>query len=176
MAIVKFNSSSKPLRGKVGGLVFKHYADKVVVTRAPTFSGRWSTAQQEGRKRFALASAYARAVGDEPLLRAKYEKIAARRGLTVRSVVISAYLQGKTVEIETPSRPVRRSWVVRAKPRRESLRVKGRGGVGTRLFRNHRSLITPVSREGAGRSEGRWGCRRLNFKMIVWPSRKRLII
>jgi hypothetical protein len=120
MAIAKFNSSFKPLRGKVGGLVFKHYADKVVVTRAPTFTGQWSTAQQAGRKRFALASAYARTVCAEPLLRAKYEKIAAHRGLTVRSVAISAYLRGKTAEIETPSRPVRRPRLSRAKPRQPS--------------------------------------------------------
>ena len=102
MATAKFNSSFKPLRGKVGGLVFKHYVDKVVVTRAPTFSGQWSTGQQDGRKRFALASAYARTVQADPVLRAKYEKIAARRGLTVRSAVISAFLQGKTRQIEGP--------------------------------------------------------------------------
>jgi len=120
MAIAKFNSSHKPLRGKVGGLVFKHYADKVVVTRTPVFTGQWSTAQQNGRRRFALASAYARSVQADPVLRAKYEKIAELRGLTVRSVVISAYLQGKTAEIETPRRPVCCPRLARAKPRRGS--------------------------------------------------------
>jgi hypothetical protein len=107
MAKAIFNPSHKPLRGKVGGLVFKHYADKVVVTRAPTFSGQWSTAQQDGRKRFALASAHARAVCADPVLRAKYEKLAVGRGLIVRSAAMSAYLQEKTAEIETPP-PVRR--------------------------------------------------------------------
>jgi hypothetical protein len=102
MAIAQFNPLYPPLRGKIGGLVFKHYTDKVVVTRAPTFSGQWSTAQQDERKRFALASAYARAVCAEPVLRAKYEKIAAQRRLTIRSAAISAYLQGKTAEIENP--------------------------------------------------------------------------
>jgi len=135
MAIAKFNSSHKPLRGKVGGLVFKNYADKVVVTRAPTFSGEWSTAQQDGRKRFALASAYARNVCADPALRAKYEKIAARRGLTVRSVVISAYLQGKTAEIEMPPRRVRRPPLARTKPRRESFSVVSRSRFRMSLLR-----------------------------------------
>jgi hypothetical protein len=101
MAIAQFNPLYKPLRGKVGGLVFKHYADKVVITRAPTFSGQWSTGQQDGRKRFALASAYARAVCADPALRTEYQELAARRGLTIRSAAISAYLQGKAVAIET---------------------------------------------------------------------------
>ena len=66
----KINPLHKPLHGKVGRLMFKHYANKVVVTRAPTFSGQWSTAQQDGRKRFALASAYARTVCADSVLRA----------------------------------------------------------------------------------------------------------
>lgn len=118
MAIVQFNSSSKPWRGKVGGLVFKHYADKVVVTHAPTFTGEWSTAQQAGRKRFALASAHARTVCADPVLRAKYAKIAMKRGLTVRSLAISAYLRGKTAEIEGLKSPVRRPSGQARRPRR----------------------------------------------------------
>jgi len=139
MATAKFNSSFKPLRGKVGGLVFKHYVDKVVVTRAPTFTKPWSPAQQDGRKRFALASAHARTVQADPVLRAKYEKIAARRGLTVRSVVISAYLQGKTAEIETPKRQVRRPRLVRAKPRHRASLFASRWRFGIQLARQRPS-------------------------------------
>ena len=105
MAIATFNPSVPRLRGKVGGLVFKHYGDKVVVTRAPTFSGKWSAAQLTGRNRFAQASAYARRVQVDPLLRAKYEQIAAQRGLTVRSAAISAYLKGDASSIEASRQP-----------------------------------------------------------------------
>jgi len=155
MAIAQFNPLSKPLRGKVGGLVFKHYADKVVVTRAPTFSGAWSTAQQEGRKRFALASAYARMVCTDPVLRAKYEKIAARRGLTVRSAAMSAYLQGRTGEIETPPPRARR-----LQPRRGTQPVKSRARSRTKLprqrsspaLRNMTLRITAKGRDGRKRT------------------------
>ena len=110
MAIATFSPLSTPLRGKVGGLIFKHYGDKIVVTRAPTFSKPWSAAQQAGRKRFAQASAYARKVQADPSLRAKYATLAAQRGLTLRSVAISAYLQGKTEQakpLKLPLRPPR---------------------------------------------------------------------
>jgi len=159
MAIVQFNPLCKPLRGKVGGLVFKHYADKVVVTRAPTFSGQWSTAQQDGRKRFAQASAYARTVGADPVLCAKYEKIAGRRGLTVRSVVISAFLQGKTAKIETPPP----ASVCRAPPGRAGLRqgfMSPRMGwrLRTQLLRRRRSF-------GVGNNEPQITAKRCDIKL-----------
>jgi len=105
MAIATFSPAYAPLRGKIGGLVFKHYRDKVVVTRAPVFTKPWSPAQQAGRNRFAEASAYARTVQADPLLRAKYAKISARRGLTIRSAAISAFLKGETELVETPTKP-----------------------------------------------------------------------
>jgi hypothetical protein len=156
MAIAKLNPSFKPLRGKVGGLVFKHYADKVVVTRAPTFTGNWSTAQRDGRKRFALASAYARTVCADPLLRAKYEKIATRRGLTVRSVVISAYLQGKTGEIEVSQRqPVRRPGFARAKPRHEASPFVSRWRFGIQLARRRSCLgLLRIELQGTTKDRG----------------------
>jgi len=108
MAIATFNPSFTPLRGKVGGLVFKRYRDKVVVTRAPMFSKPWSPAQQAARTRFAEASAYARTVQADPVLRASYALIATRRGLTIRSVAISAYLHGRTEPSATTKSPPRR--------------------------------------------------------------------
>jgi len=156
MAIAQFNPLSQPLRGKVGGLVFKHYANKVVVTRAPTFTGQWSTAQQDGRKRFAQASAYARTVCADPVLRAKYEKLAVQRGITIRSAAISAYLQGKTAEIELPPPRAQREPLRRAKPRRGTLPLKSRGRSRTSpprqrslpALRNIRLRITAKGRDG----------------------------
>lgn len=106
MAIATLNPSYPRLRGKVGGLVFKHYRDKVVVTRAPTFSGEWSAVQRAGRIRFANASAYARRVQADPLLREKYATIALQRGLTIRSAAISAYLKGESSKMEASRQPL----------------------------------------------------------------------
>lgn len=105
MAIATFSPASRGFRGKIGGLVFKHYRNKVVVTRAPTFTQPWSAAQKAGRTRFAAASAYARTVQADPLLRARYARIAARRGLTIRSAAISAYLRGETEQIQVGNGP-----------------------------------------------------------------------
>lgn len=109
MAIATFSSSFRPLSGKVGGLIFKHYGNKVVVTRAPVFTKPWTPAQQAARRRFAEASAYARTVQNDPVLRAKYARTATRRGLTIRAVAISAWLQGKAKEPATPQKPGIRS-------------------------------------------------------------------
>jgi hypothetical protein len=76
MARVKRNSVLKALQGSIGKeLVFKQYADKVVITRYPDMSKvKPSARQKEQREKMKEANAYARTVLSNPELKAIYEQ------------------------------------------------------------------------------------------------------
>jgi len=76
MARVKNNSLFAALQGTIGDqLVFKQYADKVVVSKYPDMSKvKPSELQLEQRKKMAEAIAYAKSVMRNPALSAVYEK------------------------------------------------------------------------------------------------------
>ena len=42
MAMAEFDPLYESLRAKIGGLVFNGFADRIVITRAPTFVGQWA--------------------------------------------------------------------------------------------------------------------------------------
>jgi hypothetical protein len=76
MAKVKNNSLFAALQGTIGeDLVFKQYADKVVVSKYPDMSKvKPSERQLEQRKKMAEAIVYAKSVMRNPALNAAYEK------------------------------------------------------------------------------------------------------
>ncbi len=70
------NSLLQNIRGGLGKqLVFKKYGDKTVVTGYPDMSNvKPSEGQKEGRKRFAEAVAYAKAISRNPEQKVEYQK------------------------------------------------------------------------------------------------------
>jgi hypothetical protein len=76
MARLKRNSVFSALSGAIGReLVFKHYGDKVVVTRYPDMSGiKPSELQKVQRNKLREANDYAQSVLRNPELRALYER------------------------------------------------------------------------------------------------------
>jgi long-subunit acyl-CoA synthetase (AMP-forming) len=76
MARLKRNSLFAALQGTIGKeIVFKQYADKVVVSLYPDMSKvKPSELQKLQRNKMKEANAYASAVIRDPKLRAKYEK------------------------------------------------------------------------------------------------------
>ena len=76
MARLKRNSLLNALQGTIGKeIVFKQYADKVVVSKFPDMSKvKASKLQRVQRKLLAEASAYASKINRDPQLRAKYMK------------------------------------------------------------------------------------------------------
>jgi hypothetical protein len=92
-------SSSTPLEGISGTLgkelVFKKYGDKTVVSRYPDMSHVKPTLlQQEKRKLFAEAVAYAREIARNPVKKATYtEKLPP--GTSVYHFALKEYLQLK---------------------------------------------------------------------------------
>lgn len=76
MARLKRNSLLGSLQGTIGKeIVFKQYADKVVVSLYPDMSKvKPSELQKLQRNKMKDANAYASAVKRDPILRAQYEK------------------------------------------------------------------------------------------------------
>ena len=76
MARLSKDSPFSLLKGTIGKeIVFKQYADKVVVSKYPDMSKVRPTEKQAAqRKLMAAANAYASKVLKDPLLRAGYEK------------------------------------------------------------------------------------------------------
>ena len=99
MARVKANSILEALQGSIGKeLVFKQYADKVVITQYPDMSNvKPSTRQKEQREKMKEANAYARTVLSNPELKAVYEQNL-QKGESVYRKAIKEYfarLKGK---------------------------------------------------------------------------------
>ncbi len=96
MAKSQLNPILKQLRGRVGDLVFRHYGDKVVVSRAPDFSNyRPTPAQRAQRKRFRAAVAYAQAVLKSTKTAAHYQRRARKEGGKAFTLAIRDYMRGK---------------------------------------------------------------------------------
>lgn len=94
MAIVKLNPGFSAPRGAVGNLVFKHYGDKVVLTRKPRFENRvFSAAQLATQQRFRRAMWDAKTALADPLIRSRYEQIAREKGKPILSVMVADLLR-----------------------------------------------------------------------------------
>jgi hypothetical protein len=84
------------IKGKVGDVVFRVSKNgETFVSRSPDMSAvEWSPAQQEQRRRFKAATAYAQAAMADPDARAVYEKQAAEQNRQPFRVALSDYLKG----------------------------------------------------------------------------------
>jgi hypothetical protein len=93
MAKAKLNSILEQVRGKVGDLVFRHYGDKVVVSRAPDFTGQERTAGQLAmQERFRQATQYAKLALTDPAAKAVYEAAARATGRPLFSLAVADFL------------------------------------------------------------------------------------
>ena len=94
MAIVKLNPAFLGIRGTLGNVVFKHYGDKVVLTRKPRFENRvFSPAQRASQERFRKAMRYATSALADPNTRSAYEKAAAATGKPIVSLMVADFLR-----------------------------------------------------------------------------------
>lgn len=90
------NELIKEIRGKVGNVVFRQSPNgDIIISKAPDMSAvEWSPAQQDHRKRFQQAIAYAKAAMANPDVRAVYEKQAAQQNRKPFRVAVSDYFKG----------------------------------------------------------------------------------
>ena len=95
MARLRPHSLLNALQGKLGEeIVFKQYADKVVVSKYPDMSRvKPSPLQRVCRNRLKEANDYARAVTRDPVRRAAYERIL-KPGENVFRKAVQAYMNG----------------------------------------------------------------------------------
>jgi hypothetical protein len=99
MAKVRLNPVMEQFRGKVGDLVFKRFADEVIVTRNPDREGLIPTpGQLAHRERFRLAALYGKAVFAEPSKKAIYEEAAKAKGIPVFSLTVADFFNAPVVD------------------------------------------------------------------------------
>ena len=84
------------IKGRVGDVVFRVSQNgETYITRSPDMSAiEWSPAQQDHRRRFKAAIAYAKAAMANPQARAVYEKQAAERNGRPFQLAVSDYFKG----------------------------------------------------------------------------------
>ncbi|HET7896100.1 MAG TPA: hypothetical protein VFL47_00470 [Flavisolibacter sp.] len=95
MAKLRPHSLLNALQGKLGDeIIFKHYANKIVVSKYPDMSRvKPSPLQQAYRNRMKEANAYARAVKRDPERTAAYERIL-QPGENVYRKAVKAFMNG----------------------------------------------------------------------------------
>jgi len=95
MPKVRLNPLIEEIHGTMYGVVFKLSSKgNMIVTKRPDMSKvKWSKAQEEQRRRFKEAVAYARAALADPKLRARYERKAKRQGKRAWDAAVSDYFQ-----------------------------------------------------------------------------------
>ena len=99
MAKVRLNPVLDEIRGKVGELVFRRYADEVVVGRAPDTGDTPPTeAQAAQRERFRLAVVYGKAVVADPETKALYETAAKAKGMPAFALAVGDFLHAPAVD------------------------------------------------------------------------------
>jgi hypothetical protein len=87
-----------PLRGEIGGLVFRHVRGKILVSTVPVSTKQPSVKQQTQRARFAQACAYAKTQMQDEGRRADYEAVAFLRNMpNAYNVAIADYFNAPTV-------------------------------------------------------------------------------
>lgn len=99
MARTKLTPLLAHLRGAVGGIVFKQYGDRLVVTRKPAPSSKPPSAKQLAhQQRFAEASRYGKRVSDTPELRVPYAPRAKAEGKAVYTLAVGDAMNPPVVE------------------------------------------------------------------------------
>jgi len=80
MATARLNVALEAISGKVGDLLFRHYANKLVISRAPDYSLRKRNANQKASSaRFGEAQLQTTALLADPAQRPGIERCARRR-------------------------------------------------------------------------------------------------
>ena len=97
MPKVKLAPYIEEITGTVDGLVFKRSPQgEIIVSKKPDMSKvEWSPAQEETRRRFAEASAYASAAKADLRVWAKYQRRAKKLKKRPRGLAISDFYKGK---------------------------------------------------------------------------------
>ncbi len=98
MAQLKLHAVVESLRGGIGDLVFKSVNGRAYVARK---SGKTpkppTTAQQQQRDEFTLATAYGKAVLADPQAHADYKSVAAAKGIPTYSFAVGDYMNAPKV-------------------------------------------------------------------------------
>ncbi len=99
---VIFNQSIQELRGRLGGLVFRrsHTGEAHVSTLPDMSRVKWSPAQQEHRRRFKQAVAYAKTAMADARVRARYEQESVIQGKRPFDLAVSDYFKGRDLRKE----------------------------------------------------------------------------
>jgi len=93
MAKTKLNSVLAALSGQIDGLVFKHYANGVVVSRRPRMDHiKPSPKQIAQRERFRAAAVFHREVLADSALKRKYQATATKKGVPLSAVTMAAFM------------------------------------------------------------------------------------
>jgi hypothetical protein len=88
----------RQLSGTMAGMTFRRMYGKQTIMKTPDMSRvKWSKAQKEHRQRFRKAVIYARVAMADPIVRAKYEKAAAKKGKRPFHLAVSDFFQGKNL-------------------------------------------------------------------------------
>ncbi len=99
MAHVKLNPAFDEVRGRIGNLVFKQFADREYVTLMTDFSGLTVTdAQKAVRDKFRRASWYGKMVMADEQARKLYEELAKSRKQPLFSLIMQDFLTDPRVE------------------------------------------------------------------------------
>ena len=96
MAKVTLPSWITGIKGRLGDVVFRvSQSGETFITRSPDMSAvAWSPAQQEHRRRFKAAIAYAKAAMTDPDARAVYEKQALEGNRRPFQLAVADYFEG----------------------------------------------------------------------------------
>jgi hypothetical protein len=101
--VIANNALLKGARGRLGGVIFQPWGDKVIVRSEPTFrkvpAWKQSRRQQLTRMNFKHATLYAKEVTRDPEKKAYYARKAKAIGVrSAYSAAISDYMRGLTIE------------------------------------------------------------------------------
>lgn len=84
--------------GRLGQWTFYRRNGRLVTRRVSTSRAEATEAQLEVQRQFRLAAAYARSVSEDPLLRTRYETLAASRKTSIRQVAMADALRIPVVD------------------------------------------------------------------------------
>ena len=94
VAKAKLNSAMADLRGQIDGWVFKRYGNKLVVTRRPRMENViWSRAQLAHWDKVRASGAFYQSVLADPILKRRYEAIAAKKGIPLSAVTLVEFMR-----------------------------------------------------------------------------------
>lgn len=98
MARNRSNVIAHGLKGKIGNLIFRFWANRSIVSVVPDYRNIvWSKAQKANRRRFHDAMEWAKKILEDPKIRAYYRK-KAKASQTIWNVAVADYMKKLRVE------------------------------------------------------------------------------